>query len=395
MYDVLILGFRLFLVNFTSHFTDGCAKVDDAEILYWNITAEDGVIHMIDKILSAEDLIPEELYTTTEMELITTTELEISTLEEILSTTEAGIPTTLEIETKAPHVEYTTFAPEVTSKRIEETTVVSTPAIISTEGTTISEMVPTSTSVTEEVTREEVVTTEIGTTTAEIPVSTTGTVSPRVPVELTTSIYTAPEIVTETTESAVTTEIPYETTELPTTTIPTGRALEPTSTQVPVVYLPEEIPPFATPRPAINITTNIPAGPTLMDALKQLNLTTFSNMLNYSGINDTIPLNVPLTIFAPTDSAFNKLDVATIDKLLSDRERLREILRYHCVPSSIPGEALPKAVQATTLQGGPVFFTVYTIKGVSNKTFFLRLHPVFLWSSFSTRITCSKCKIRY
>lgn len=40
----------------------------------------------------------------------------------------------------------------------------------------------------------------------------------------------------------------------------------------------------------------------------------------------------PLTVFAPTDEAFDKLPEGTLEKLLNNPDQLRAILLYHVVP---------------------------------------------------------------
>jgi uncharacterized surface protein with fasciclin (FAS1) repeats len=61
------------------------------------------------------------------------------------------------------------------------------------------------------------------------------------------------------------------------------------------------------------------------------------------------------TVFAPTDSAFAKIDPATIETLKTDSDLLSSILTYHVVP----GQASPTQVIGThkTVQGGEVTVT--------------------------------------
>ena len=61
------------------------------------------------------------------------------------------------------------------------------------------------------------------------------------------------------------------------------------------------------------------------------------------------------TVFAPTDSAFAKIDPATIEKLKTDSPLLTKILTYHVVP----GQARPSQVIGTkkTVQGANVTVT--------------------------------------
>jgi uncharacterized surface protein with fasciclin (FAS1) repeats len=61
------------------------------------------------------------------------------------------------------------------------------------------------------------------------------------------------------------------------------------------------------------------------------------------------------TVFAPTDSAFAKIDSATIEKLKTDAPLLTKILTYHVVP----GQASPAQVVGAkkTVQGASVAVT--------------------------------------
>jgi uncharacterized surface protein with fasciclin (FAS1) repeats len=67
---------------------------------------------------------------------------------------------------------------------------------------------------------------------------------------------------------------------------------------------------------------------------------------------ETLNSNPGLTVFAPTDDAFAKIDPATIEKLKTDSDMLTKILTYHVVE----GQASPAAVVGDhpTLQGGSV-----------------------------------------
>jgi uncharacterized surface protein with fasciclin (FAS1) repeats len=67
---------------------------------------------------------------------------------------------------------------------------------------------------------------------------------------------------------------------------------------------------------------------------------------------ETLNSNPGLTVFAPTDDAFAKIDPATIEKLKTDSDLLTKILTYHVVE----GQASPGAVvgDRKTLEGGSV-----------------------------------------
>lgn len=67
---------------------------------------------------------------------------------------------------------------------------------------------------------------------------------------------------------------------------------------------------------------------------------------------DTLNSAPSLTVFAPTDEAFAKIDPATIDKLKTDSALLTSILTYHVVE----GQASPEQVVGIhkTMQGADV-----------------------------------------
>lgn len=70
---------------------------------------------------------------------------------------------------------------------------------------------------------------------------------------------------------------------------------------------------------------------------------------------ETLDGNPSLTVFAPTNEAFAKIDPATLEKLKTDSDLLTKILTYHVVE----GQASPTAVvgEHKTLQGGTVTVT--------------------------------------
>jgi uncharacterized surface protein with fasciclin (FAS1) repeats len=89
-------------------------------------------------------------------------------------------------------------------------------------------------------------------------------------------------------------------------------------------------------------------------------LTTLTSALSGKlnpGVNlvDTLNSNPGLTVFAPTNDAFAKIDAATLEKLKTDSDLLSGILTYHV----IEGQASPSSVVGDhkTLEGGSVTVT--------------------------------------
>ena len=81
---------------------------------------------------------------------------------------------------------------------------------------------------------------------------------------------------------------------------------------------------------------------------------TLSAMLTTTGLIDTIKATGPITVFAPTDAAFAKLDKALLDKLSKNPSALKIVLRYHIVNSKVLSADLAKLTTVTTLEGGKI-----------------------------------------
>jgi transforming growth factor-beta-induced protein len=67
----------------------------------------------------------------------------------------------------------------------------------------------------------------------------------------------------------------------------------------------------------------------------------------------------PFTVFAPTNAAFAALPAGTVEALLADPTGdLTQILLYHVVPGKVMAADVTDGLEAGTLQGGTVRFTV-------------------------------------
>jgi uncharacterized surface protein with fasciclin (FAS1) repeats len=73
-----------------------------------------------------------------------------------------------------------------------------------------------------------------------------------------------------------------------------------------------------------------------------------------AGLVETLKGTGPFTVFAPTDAAFAALPAGTVDALLKDPARLREVLLYHVVSGEVRAADAAKLTQATTVQGSAV-----------------------------------------
>ncbi|MCF6476363.1 fasciclin domain-containing protein [Nonomuraea sp. MG754425] len=96
--------------------------------------------------------------------------------------------------------------------------------------------------------------------------------------------------------------------------------------------------------PVATAASNNPVLSTLVTAVKK------------AGLVDTLNSADGITVFAPTNDAFAKIDKKTLDKVLADKKMLTDILTYHVVA----GRKTPADLESgsfTTLQGGRVTTT--------------------------------------
>ncbi len=70
----------------------------------------------------------------------------------------------------------------------------------------------------------------------------------------------------------------------------------------------------------------------------------------------------PFTVFAPTDTAFEKLPAGTVAALLADQPKLTSVLTYHVVPGLVMAADVAKIKSAATVQGQSV--SIDTTNGV-------------------------------
>jgi uncharacterized surface protein with fasciclin (FAS1) repeats len=70
-----------------------------------------------------------------------------------------------------------------------------------------------------------------------------------------------------------------------------------------------------------------------------------------AGLVDTLKGPGPYTVFAPTDEAFAKLPTGTVEALLKDVPKLKNILLYHVVPGKMMAADVVKVKTIKTVQG--------------------------------------------
>jgi transforming growth factor-beta-induced protein len=87
---------------------------------------------------------------------------------------------------------------------------------------------------------------------------------------------------------------------------------------------------------------------------------TLAAALKAAGLVETLKGKGPFTVFAPTDEAFEKLPIGTIETLLKpeNKDKLVAILTYHVVAGNVKAADVVKLKSAKTVQGSEVKITV-------------------------------------
>ena len=97
------------------------------------------------------------------------------------------------------------------------------------------------------------------------------------------------------------------------------------------------------------------------NAVNSADHTTLVAAVKAAGLVDTLMSKGPFTVFAPVNSAFDKLPAGTVDTLLKPENKglLTKILTYHVVAGNMDSKAIAKAIKAgngradfTTVAGG-------------------------------------------
>jgi uncharacterized surface protein with fasciclin (FAS1) repeats len=85
---------------------------------------------------------------------------------------------------------------------------------------------------------------------------------------------------------------------------------------------------------------------------------TLAAALKAAGLDQVLDTQGPVTLFAPTDKAFEALPAGTLQRLLQpqNREALREVLAYHLVAGNYPSSDI-QAGEVETAGGAPVTIT--------------------------------------
>ncbi|TGD59554.1 fasciclin domain-containing protein [Flavobacterium humi] len=107
-----------------------------------------------------------------------------------------------------------------------------------------------------------------------------------------------------------------------------------------------------------------PAKNIIENAVNSKDHTTLVAAVKAAGLVETLSGKGPFTVFAPTNSAFDKLPKGVVETLLKpeNKEMLQGILTYHVVAGKMDSKAIAAAIKAgngtaefTTVQGGKIW----------------------------------------
>jgi uncharacterized surface protein with fasciclin (FAS1) repeats len=116
--------------------------------------------------------------------------------------------------------------------------------------------------------------------------------------------------------------------------------------------------------PVVGGQEMLPTRNIVQNAVNSADHTTLVAAVKAAGLVDTLQGPGPFTVFAPTNEAFGKLPMGTVDNLLKpeNKAELTKVLTYHVVAGRLSEADLTKAVKAghgtaelTTVEGGKLW----------------------------------------
>ena len=105
---------------------------------------------------------------------------------------------------------------------------------------------------------------------------------------------------------------------------------------------------YAARNPVVGGNEMFPNKNIIENAVNSLDHTTLVAAVKAAGLVDTLQGKGPLTVFAPTNAAFQKLPAGTVDTLLKAENKpvLTKVLTYHVVAGRLSSADLKKQIKA-------------------------------------------------
>ncbi len=101
---------------------------------------------------------------------------------------------------------------------------------------------------------------------------------------------------------------------------------------------------------------------------------TLVQAIEVSALADTLKGQGPFTVFAPTDEAFKSLPTGTLDGLMKNPSKLRNVVTYHIIDHKITEDEFHKLTADKRTPGVPTMqgsSLVFKTQGTIQKTMFV------------------------
>lgn len=109
--------------------------------------------------------------------------------------------------------------------------------------------------------------------------------------------------------------------------------------------------------------------PDIVDtAINAGSFNTLVTAVTTAGLDTALKGEGPFTVFAPTDEAFSKLASGTVESLLQDIPKLRQILEYHVVSGKVMAADVVKTDSVSTVEGSSLKIDASNGVKVNNAT---------------------------
>lgn len=96
---------------------------------------------------------------------------------------------------------------------------------------------------------------------------------------------------------------------------------------------------------------------TIFDTAEEVgNLKTLTKILEETKLDGLFKSGGPYTLFAPSDEAFHKLPQETLDRFMSDKDILAQLVKFHVVEDRVLTKDIRKMKSAQTMEGERVTF---------------------------------------
>ncbi len=104
----------------------------------------------------------------------------------------------------------------------------------------------------------------------------------------------------------------------------------------------------------------VPSKDIVDNAVGSKDHTTLVAAVKAAGLVETLKGKGPFTVFAPTNSAFDKLPAGTVESLIKpeNKAKLTGILTYHVVPGAYKAADIKEGMTLKTVQGEMLTFTM-------------------------------------